>query len=80
MVWTSVEWDAVGGCGVGVWGCGGGGVDTEEGEDGEGEEEERERIVKCVAFRRGVSRDLLHIYGRKWGYRSHIHCIRNLDR
>ena len=65
MVWTSVEWDAVGGSGVGVWGCGGGRVDTEEGEDGEGEGEEGERVVKSVAFRRGISRDLLYIYGGK---------------
>ena len=48
MVWTSVEWDAVGGCGVGFWGRGSGGVDTEEGEDdeGEGEKEGGEGVVK----------------------------------
>lgn len=40
VVWASVEWDAVGGRGVGVWGGWGGGVDSEEGEGGEGEEEE----------------------------------------
>lgn len=42
LVWTSVEWDAVGWGWFGVWGCWGRGVDTEEGEGGEGEGEEQE--------------------------------------
>lgn len=36
LVWTSFEWDAVGGCWVGVWRCWGGRGDSEEGEGGEG--------------------------------------------
>lgn len=57
VVWTSVEWGAVGGCGVGVWRGGGGGVDCEKGETGKGggEEEgevdvmgERERSLEFV--------------------------------
>ena len=71
MVWTPIKWDAVGGCGVGVWGCGGGGVDPEEGEDGEGkgEEEEGERTVisNVIALRRGVLRVFyICIYWAKW--------------
>ncbi len=56
MVWASVEWDAVGGCGVGVWGRGSGGVDSEEGEGGEGEGEDEEGVGERVL--RGCRRSI----------------------
>lgn len=46
VVWTSPEWDAVGGGGVGVWRGGSGGGDSEEGEGGEGEGEGEEGAVR----------------------------------
>ena len=59
MVWTSVEWDAVGWCWLGLWRGWGGGVDSEEGEGCEGESEERrgeEGVVRF--FRFNIIRDL----------------------
>lgn len=50
LVWTSVEWDAVGGCGVGVWRRRGGGRDTEEGEGGEGQGEEAEGTMRYFLY------------------------------
>ena len=65
LVWAPVERDAVGGCGVGVWGGGGGGVDSKEGEGGEEEEDHggrrgEEGVVGYVWF------SFSHGGGRVW--------------
>lgn len=45
LVRTSVEWDAVGGRGVGVWGCGGRRLDAKEREAGKGEVKKGKRAL-----------------------------------
>lgn len=45
LVWTSVEWDAVGGRGVSLWGCGCRRLDAKEGEAGQGEVKKAKRAL-----------------------------------
>ena len=68
VVWSSVEWNAMGGCGIGFWRSRSRGCDSEKGEGCERESEREERIIGyAICWHLFVSVSKVRVYFERNG-------------